>query len=722
MASRFGAASQKSFAFPWRVQAAHTRQWLSGLILAEQGRWVLFTPVAFGGGIALWFLLPWVEQRQAALVGAMALAVFGLAYDGLLRRILLCGGLLLAAGLLTAEWRSIRVAAPTLNHWLTRAPVTGTVEQVERRAGGDRTRILLRRDASDIDPSVRVRISMAGEPPEFLRPGVRITIPATLMPVGGPLLPGGYDPRRRAWFEGLAATGRATGPPQLLAPAEPGIGGAWLAGWRGDIATFLETHVGGDAGAVAVALTVGEQGQVDPDLIEAMRVSGLAHLLTVSGFHIAVVVGGVMLVGRRLLALWPWLALRVSVRNVAAILGGVAGTFYVLLSGADVPAVRAGIMAWVVVAALLMGRDPLSLRLLAFAACVILAFRPESLMNPGFQLSFAAVAALIRLGESRVGKWMFRRPVQESWWHWCGRHLAALLLTGLAAELVLSPIALSHFGRAGVYGVFANLLAIPWTGFVIMPLLALTLALGAIGLGGLSAPLMAWTIDGLNGIATEVAAWPGASLAVPTVPLHAYALGVTGALILGLFVGRLRWLGAPLLLTGIGLALWWPRPDMLIGADGRQVAVVSDGGLYTLRGHRGGFAVRSWAEAAAAPPAGRIGDLSTARCNDYGCVATVGARRPLHLLALTEGRPTPDSCLGADIVVSVAGLADCTPRWLKLDRATLVRLGAVAIHADSRRFDSVAAHAGDHPWSPVMPPGQQMLLTGRIRWTGVLAE
>lgn len=683
---------------------------------------MLFVPVAFGGGIALWFLLPWVGQRQAAFVAAMAVAVLGMAFDGHGRRLLLCAGLLVAAGMLAAEWRGFQVAAPTLNHWLTAAPITGAVEQVERRAGGERTRILLRREATDIDPEVLVRITLRGEPPAFLRPGARITVPATLMPISGPVLPGGYDPRRRAWFEGLSATGRATGPPQLLTPAGPGIGGARLAGWRGDIAAFLETRVGGDAGVVAVALTVGEQGQVDPELIEAMRISGLAHLLTVSGFHVAAVVGGVMLLGRRLLALWPWLALRISARNAAAILGGIAGTLYVLLSGADVPAVRAGIMAWVVVAALLLGRDPLSLRLLAFAACAILAFRPEALMNPGFQLSFAAVAALIRLGESRVGKWMFRRPVQESWWHWCGRHLAALLLTGLAAELVLSPIALSHFGRAGVYGVLANLLAIPWTGFVIMPLLGLTLALGAIGLGGLSAPLLAWTIDRLNDIATGVAAWPGATIAVPAVPLHAFALGVMGALILGLFRGRLRLPGAPLLLAAVGLALWWPRPDLLIGADGRQVAVVADGGLYTLRGHRGGFVVRAWAEAAAAPPAGRIHDLPAARCNTHGCGVAVGGKQPLHLLALTGGQPTPDSCAAADIVVSVTGLADCTPRWLRLDRAALVRTGAVAIHADSRRLDSVARRTGDHPWSPAITPGQQILLTGHKRWTGVLAE
>lgn len=691
------------------------------LFTAEEGRWILFVPVMFGAGIALWFLLPWVGQRQAAVLAGAGIALSGLLFSGRARRVICMGGLLLAAGLIAAEVRSLSVASPRLHHRLVTAGISGTVENIEHRSGGERVRITLMRDASDIDPAARVTISSPAEVPDFVRPGARIALPATLMPLNGPILPGGYGPLRRAWFDGIAATGRAMGPPRLLEPAGERPGGAAFAEQRRRLAEHVQTSIGGDAGAVAVALVIGEQGQVPMELVDAMRISSLVHLLTVSGFHVAVVVGGVMLLSRWLLTLWPWLALRILPAKIAAIIAGCAGTAYVLLAGADVPAVRAGIIAWIVVLAILMGRDPFSLRLLAFAALLILAVRPESLLNPSFQLSFAAVTSLIVFANSRLGQLLYRRTPDESRWQKLGRYLALLVLTGIVVEIVLLPIVLSLFGRSGVYGVLANMAAIPLTSFVIMPLLGLFLLFSLFGMGWLAAPLLGWSIDRLNDIALHVSAWPGAAVSVPFVPMHAYALGVLGALLFGLFCGRLRLLGIPLLAAGIGMSIWWPRPDLLIPADGRQVAAVVDGGMYTLRGHRGGFVVRTWSEAMAAPPAGRFADIDGARCDNNVCTLSLGEKRPLHLLA--GDLPQNADCSAADVVVAPYGLPEsCAPRWLKLDARTLVRTGAVAIHADRRRFDSVAAHAGDQPWSPATTPGEQITLLGRSRWIGVLAE
>lgn len=722
MASSFGGTPQKSFApIPVAADSPGWRACAGAILAAEQARWILFAPVIFGGGIALWFLLPWVTERQAVVVVGVAIALFGLACDGLGRRVIVAGGLLLAAGVVVAEVRSLSVAQPKLYHRLVTADITGLVEKVERRAGGERTRILLLRDATDIDGATRVTIGFSGEVPPYVRPGARIVVPATLLPIAAPVMPGGYDPVRRAWFDGVAASGRAMGEPRLISSASMRPGGAFFANLRGDLADYLQKMLPGAAGAVAVALTIGEQGQVPVELVNAMRISGLVHLLTVSGFHVAVVVGGVMLVMRRLLALWPWLALRFSSKALAAIIAGMAGTIYVLLAGADVPAVRAGITAWIVIVAILIGRNPVSLRLIAFAALVILALIPEALMNPSFQLSFGAVTSLVLLRDSRLGPRLFVRAPDEGAVARLGRYVLLLLATGLAVELVITPIVLSHFGRSGLYGILANTLAIPLTSIVIMPLLGLFLLASLVGLGWAVAPLLAWSIDGLNGIALAVSAWPGATVATPMVPLHAYAWGVVGALILGLFVGRLRWLGLPPLVAGILLAFVWPRPDLLIAPDGRQVAIAVDGGLYTLRGHRGGFVVRNWAEATVSPLAGRIHDLGTARCASTLCQVPVGVQKPLWLLA--GDSPPVAACAAADIVVAPAALPEaCAPRWLKIDPVMLVKSGAVAIHADSRRFDSVARHAGDHPWSPSAFPGEQITLLGRSRWVGVLVE
>lgn len=737
MASSFAGRGQKAFA-DGPAPAPTVRARLDALLEPERDRWLLFVPVAFGLGIALWFWLPFVAQRQAAVLAGLAIALAGLGLGGpglsgpglsglgpggLARRIVLGAGLLIAAGVVTADVRSALVAEPRLHHRLTADEIRGTVEAVDVRDGGARRVLLLRRDASSVDPAIRVRLTFAGALPGTVRPGARIAVDAVLGPLPGPVLPGAYNPARRAWFEGISATGRATGMPRILAPAPPG--NAWLANRRADLAAFLPEQLGPDAGAVAVALVIGEQGQVAPDLLEAMRVSGLAHLLTVSGFHITVVVGGAFVMMRRLLALWPWLALRVSVSRVAALVAGFAGTGYALLSGGDVPAVRAAITAWIVLVALMLGRDPVSLRLLAFAAMAILLLRPEALLNPSFQLSFAAVTSLVLLAQSDFGQRIFLRTPEDGWLVRAGRVVAAMLMTGLVAELVLTPIALAHFGRAGVYGVFANLVAIPLTSFVIMPLLALFLLLSVAGLGSIASWALVPALDALAGVATGVAAWPGAKFAVPAVPLAAFALVVSGMVLAGLLAGRLRWLGVPMLVLGIGWALLAPRPDLFITGDGRQVGIVADGRLFTLRGHRGGFVPSMWAESAVAAADGRFADLPGARCNAAGCALEVDGS--LALLALTGEQVAPGAlavaCAAADIVTSPEPLpAGCAPRWLQLDRAALRETGAVAIHARSRRLDSVAARAGDHVWSPSALPGERPRLLGEPAWTGVVTE
>ncbi len=691
---------------------------------------MLFVPVLLGVGIALWFHLPLNAWRQAALLAALALALAGLSLGSGPRRQVVLAGLLVALGLLAADYRAADMASPVLHHRLSAAWMEGEVKAVQIHAGGAQRRILLRRDETDIDPPVLIRLGWNGPLDEAVQPGARIAVRAMLGPVPGPAIPGAHDPARRAWFEGVSASGRLLEPPRLLSP--PAGGGAMLAGTRARLSAILDERVGGDAGAVAVALVVGDQGRVSPALIEAIRISGLAHLLTVSGFHVGVLVGGVLFIARRLLGLWPWFALRVSVPRAAAILAGVAGTGYALLSGADVPAVRAAIMAWVVLFAMMLGRDPLSPRLLAFAATLILLARPEAMMGASFQLSFAAVLTLVVIVASPLGQWLRPRPDEGGLLRF-GRLVVGLLVTGLAIELVLTPIALAHFGRAGVYGVFANLLAIPLTSLVIMPLLGVFLLLAGLGLEGLAIWALKPAIGLLAWIAREVAAWPGATLSLPAAPPLAHGLFLAGGLLAALLGGRLRLLGLPPLMAATGLLLLVPRPDILVSPDGRQVGVVQGGQLHMLRAHRGGFVPKLWAEATGAPAARRLHQLPGARCTEAGCL--VEMEGGFRLLALTGWPMDPDAlaraCATADLVIAPEDMqphgrgpdeSRCAPRWRLLDRTALVKEGAVAIHSASRRMKSTGLMAGDHPWSPSALPGMRQRLLGPAEWTGVMVE
>jgi competence protein ComEC len=581
VASTIVGAGQKPGSRPAGTDRPTAWHLLRAAIAAERPQAFLFAPVLLGAGIALWFLLPFNDQRQAALLLALGCAALGLLLPSGPRRLAVAAGLLVALGLIAADWRSASVASPRLHHRLTAAPLEGTVLRIRRQEGGSRHSLLIQRDASSVDPAVRLRIGMAGPLPPWLVPGARIRLVTTLGPIPGPALPGAHDPARTAWFDQISATGRAMSPPILLQPAPPTR--LPLAQARQSLGQAIQARLGGDAGAIAVALTVGDQGAIRPDLLEDMRVAGLAHILTVSGFHIGVAVGGLLVLFRRLLALWPWLALRTSVTRIAAILAGLGGTAYAILSGAEPPAIRAAIAAWVVLAALILGRDPFAPRLIAFAALLILLARPESLVSPSFQLSFAAVTALAMLARSRLGE-AVRRSEADGPLMAAARLVGALVAAGLVAELVLTPIALHHFGRAGAYGVIANILAVPLTSFLIMPLLGAWLLLEPLGLGILVSGLLGLALDALAAIGTSVAAWPGATLTLPAMPLSALLLLLSGALLLMLLVGRLRWAGLPLLLCGTALAILAPRPDILVAGDGRQVGVVFDGRLHLLRG------------------------------------------------------------------------------------------------------------------------------------------
>lgn len=591
------------------------------------------------------------------------------------------------------------------------------VEEVAPQRGGAAMQVRLRRA-----DGIRLAVTLPAPAPAFVAPGATIAVEAAFEPRRGPTLPGGFDPARRAWFEGLSASGRATGPPRLVAAA-PTDAAHLLSATRSRIDRFLAGSLGPERGAVAAALVTGRQGGIPEALRNAMQVAGLAHLLTVSGFHIGVVAGAAFLLARRLLALTP-AARRCSLRPWAVAIAIAAAGIYVALSGAQVPAIRAGVTVSLVLLALALGRDPFSLRLIALAATLVLLTRPESLVSASFQLSFAAVTALVLVAQSPPWRRVLA-PAADGWPLRLARWAGALLVSSLVAELVLSPIAAAHFGRAGIYGVAANLLAIPLTSLLVMPLLALHLLLGLLGMDALSAPLVGPAIGLLAGIATEVASLPGSSVAVPRVGLLPFGLGIAGALAF-LLAGPLRWLGLPLLIAAPLVQLATPQPDLFVSHDARQIGLVApDGTLHVGRGTGRSFLARTWAEAAAAPAIRPLADWPGARCSALGCLVEA---RPGVTLLFVRAEELPDPapllawCSRVDLVIGPRLPSLCRPRWRAFDRDALVRTGPLAIHLERRRIIAQADVAGDHPWSPAALPGVQKTLLGTVRWTEPLAE
>ncbi|WP_340314489.1 ComEC/Rec2 family competence protein [Rhizorhabdus argentea] len=674
---------------------------------AERDQLGLWVPVMVAAGIALWLVLPDRVAWLAALAALAGVALAGCAI-GVERRIgraVLVTGLAALIGMIIIWSRADWVAASRIDRPLV-TMVAGRIETVERLPARELVRLTIATDPGLLPPRIRLNVDQA-DVPALVPGGAHIAVRARLMPPAPAAVPGGYDYARTAWFLGIGAGGKALDPPKIEARAGGGFS-TWLADRRARLSAHIEQRVtGASAGGIAASFATGDQGAIGEEDAEAIRRSGLAHLLSVSGLHVSAVVGGVMLLALRLFALSPRLALRAPLLLIAAGVGAVAGIGYTLLSGAQVPTIRSCVAALLVLAGIAMGREAITLRLVAAGALIVLLFWPEALAGPSFQLSFAAVTALIAfLEHPRVAAFSAGRD--ERWAARFGRGLAVLLLSGMVIEAALAPIALFHFHKSGLYGAAANIVAIPLTTFVIMPLEALALLLDVAGFGAPFWWLVSKALALLLWIAHRVGDAPGAVAMLPSMAWGAFALMVAGGLWIALWRTKMRRWGAVPLAIGAAWALQSPEPDLLVTGDGRHVAVVLDDGRVALLRDRAGDYIRDVLSEAAGVDGEPvpIDALQTARCSADLCEAQLrrGGRRWMVLATrspyLVDIARMNRACARADIVISDRRMPrSCRPRWIRIDRPLLARTGGLSIDLERGRIDSVAADVGRHPWS-----------------------
>jgi competence protein ComEC len=670
---------------------------------AERDQLFLWLPVALGTGAAAWFVLPERREWVALILIALGLATAAAVRwrGGRAAPFVAMLGLAVAAGTGLAWMRATRVAAPTLDRPAV-VRLAGEVEKIEPLPARGLVRVTLgtlRWERPPRRAPLRVRVSLPQRAvPTTLAAGAAMTLRARLMPPAPPTVPGAYDAARAAWFDGVGASGRGFEPVTVRGVGAPGV--------RDRLTAHITAALAGSAGGIAAALVTGDMGAIDDADSLAMRRAGLAHLLSVSGLHITATVGIVMAAMLRLLALSRRLALTGLLPLVAAGAGAGAAIGYTWLTGSQVPTIRSCVAALMVLAALALGREALTLRLVAMGALVVLVAWPEAVVGPSFQLSFAAVASIVALHDHpRVRAALLARD--EPWTRKWLREAVSLLVTGAVVELALMPIAVFYFHQAGAYGAIANIVAIPLTTFAIMPAVAVALLLDAVGWG---AP--AWWVAGraialLLWIAHGVAALPGAVRAIPAMPLGAFATMVAGGVWLALWRTRARYLGLAPLAIGAAWTLVPSAPDLLITGDGRHLAVrQADGGLALLRDRAGGYVRDVLAQNGGTDGVpGLLSDSPEARCNRDLCwwQRRVDGRWR-RVLGTRSGYTVPVErlatlCTSADVVVSERRLPRrCRARWLTLDRDALAHSGGIAITFEDERVVRVRREGDEHPW------------------------
>ena len=424
-----------------------------------------FVPVMMGLGVALWFSLAWEPGAPAygvtaaVLAGALAGRRWGPEALHALCMALAC----VALGFGLSGLRALRVDAPVLT-FRYYGPVEGRVTAIDR-SQSDQTRLTLDHVMLDrVDPGRtpgRVRVSLHGDTPFRAEPGMVVMTTALLSPPDGPVEPGGFDFRRMAWFDGLGAVGYTHSPVLLLEPAEEGA--LRVSRLRAAIRAGVEARIPGEPGAFSAALITGDRAGIGQATVQDLRDSNLAHLLAISGLHMGLLSGFVFAALRGGLALIPPLALRVPTKKVAAGVAMAAATIYLTLSGGSVATERAWVMVMVMLCAVLFDRRALSLRSVAIAAIILLALEPEAMLEPGFQMSFAATVALVAgFAALRGGAVRGRIPP------WATEPLT-LLFSSLIAGFATAPFAAAHFNRIAEYGLVANLMSVPVMGLAVMP-------------------------------------------------------------------------------------------------------------------------------------------------------------------------------------------------------------------------------------------------------------
>jgi competence protein ComEC len=601
-----------------------------------------------------------------------------------------------AAGFATATIKRALVAHPALLRPAWNVELAGFVEAREERERSDRitVRLLSMGEVRHSERLERVRISVRkGTAPAV---GTFVELKARLSPPLGPLRPGGYDFARDMYFQGIGASGFVLGKVRTAKPphAHPlrlryFI---FIDGMREAIDKRIRAVLSGDRGSIASALITGKRDAISPHVNEAMYISGLGHVLSISGYHMAVVAGMVFFAVRALFALSASFANRYPIKKWAALAALLMATFYLLLSGAEVATQRSFIMIGIVLIGVMIDRAALTFRTLTIAALGVLLLAPESVVHPSFQMSFAATLALIAGYQFSVAWASSGRaaPLAMRFALWGGKELIGLTVVSLLAGTATIPYVAYHFHRASPYGVLANLAAMPVVSGWVMPWGILGVLCMPLGLDLPCWQFMGWGIDWMTAVAIWTGSLPGSLWRVISFGGGPLLICTLGIVILCLLRTPLRLIGALLIVGAVLVSLDTPQPDMMIAADLQSVAVRGqDGKLAIVRTGSDTFAAREWLAADA--DARTAKDETLARgilCDDVGCIARLKDGRMVAVARAAEA--FEEDCLRAAVVISTRQPpADCPA--LVIGRRETERAGAIALRITETSFEITPA-------------------------------
>lgn len=682
---------------------------------AQRGRSLLWSAPALAAGIGLYFSLP-DEPGLLLTLSTAALGVLLLCLGRAAPVVMLAGAV--ALGFALASFQVQRAAGPLLTASTPEVMVVGRVDSIESTSPARLVMVLTPDSVESLDQgrlprALRLSLLRRQGMPAV---GAKVSFKARLSTLPSPVEPGGFDYGRSLWLDGIGGTGRVTSPVAILTdgghdwlPVD-----TWLADVRSAMGARIRAALAEPYASFAEALITGERSSIAPQINKSLLISGLYHILSISGLHMWLAAGGVFWVLRAGLALCPGLALRYPIRRWAAAAALLMGLFYMLLANGGAATARSFIMVAIVFFAIIVERPAVSMRNLALAAILLLLIDPRAAIEASFQMSFLAVLGLVAFYEAWALYRAGQEPADQRTRHWslrlagwAGAAFAASVATSFIAGFSSSLPAAYHFGRISPYGVLANGLAVPVIGALVMPFALLAAVLMPLGLEYLPLLVMGKGLELVMMISDFVASLPGANemIARPWEP--AILVTVSGLVILCLLAGPVRLTGLAIMAAGGLLMLAAPlQPDLLVEARGQNVALRSaTGELVPAQPRRARFAVEKWLqatgdEASLAEAAKRTGWS----CRGTRCEADVRGNR---IVFLSGGEGGVVDCRGADIVIAAFPLRGaCRHARLRIDRFDLWRHGSYALYLSGPEpmVRTARGEQGRRPWVVVPEP------------------
>lgn len=688
--------------------------WCAEQIFLQRSQFFLWSPVFFAIGIGLYLSLP-VEPPIMPSVLLLLCWLFIYGFFLRSKRYMYFPSmivLLVMAGFLAGQIRTATVYTPMLDKKINTVEIIATVLAVEELEGAKGQRLLLGQleiEKLDTDKTPRlVRLSYRAKPP--LAVGQRIKALASLSPPSTPVMPWGFDFRRYMYFQGIGAVGFIFNAPEIMAD-ENGLFSHGVEILRQQAHERIESVMPLREAAVISALMIGKRGAISEEDQQALRDSGLAHILAISGLHVGLMTGAVFFILRLMMAGIPQFALAYPIKKIAAIAAFIAAIIYMVMAGMTIPTQRAVLMSGAVFLAIILDRSPISLRLVSFSALVVLAVAPESIMSASFHMSFAAVAALVGFYDSTRIFWsdLYRRS--GKFHHKIQMYFIGVCLTTLIAGTATGIYALYHFQRFAVLGILANFVAVPLMAFVIMPFGLLAIVLTPFGLDQYAYAVMGFAVTQILVTAHFVANLPFASWTVGAWPLSALVSFTLSGLFLILWKGYGKVLCVPFVIIGCYCLQLQPVPLAMIASSHKLFGFYDSQDLYVNSTRKDKFTRENWERALgleenSAKLMKRGEGLEVYSCDDEACRLSVDG---IKMSVVRDLYALAGECIWADFIIAEQGI-DALPKSCNdkdksghlIDRFDTWRNGAYGVYrADGGGVmtRSTLEIIGSRPWA-----------------------